>query len=97
MYERGPDEKELAEFGMTLDDVVTEPVDIWPENERAFELFVFMGTQWQAGMSGPVGLKYEVMFHKMDRMKLPEADYDQLEADMQVMERAALACMHANE
>jgi len=94
MYERAPDEKELAAFGMTLEDVAAEPVDIWPEHVQAFELFNFMGTQWRTGMSGPTGLDYGVMHRKMDRMKLSEEEYDQLEADVMVMERTALACIH---
>lgn len=97
MYERAPDEKELAAFGMTLDDVAAEPVDIWPEHVQAFELFNFMGTQWRTGVSGPTGLDYGVMYRKMDRMKLSEEEYDQLEADVMVMERTALGCIHEKE
>jgi len=97
MYERAPDEKELAAFGMTLEDVAAEPVDIWPEHVQAFELFNFMGTQWRTGMSGPTGLDYGVMYRKMDRMKLSEQEYDQLEADVMLMERTALACIHEKE
>ena len=97
MFERAPDEKELAAFGMTLDDVAAEPVDIWPEHVQAFELFNFMGTQWRTRVSGPTGLDYGVMYRKMDRMKLSEEEYDQLEADVMVMERTALACIHEKE
>lgn len=97
MYERLPDEKELAAFGMTIEDVAAEPLDIWPEHVQAFELFNFMGTQWRTGMSGPTGLDYGVMYRKMDRMKLSEQEYDQLEADVMLMERTALACIHEKE
>lgn len=97
MYERAPDVKELATFGLTPDDVAADPVDIWPEHLAAFELFNYMGTQWRTGMSGPTGLDYGVMYRKMDRMKLSEAEYDQLEADVMVMERTALSCIHAEE
>ena len=97
MYERPPDVKELAAFGLTPDDVAADPVEIWPEHLRAFELFNFMATQWRTDMSGPTGLDYGVMFQKMSRMKLPEEEHDQLEADMQVMERAALASIHAKQ
>jgi len=97
MYERAPDEKELAAFGLTLDDVAADPVDIWPEHVQAFELFNFMGTQWRIGMSGPTGLDYGVMYRKMDRMKLSDEGFDQLEADVMLMERTALACIHAKK
>ena len=79
---------------MTPEDVAADPVDIWPENLLAFELFKFLGTQWRIGMGGATGLDYGVMYQKMGRMNLSPDQYDQLEADMQVMEVAALACMH---
>ena len=97
MYERAPDEKELAAFGLTPDDVAAEPIDIWPEHVTAFELFNFMGTQWRIGMCGPSGLDCGVMYQKMARMNLSEEAYDQLEADVMVMERTALACIHEKE
>ena len=69
-------------------------MDIWPDNLAAFEIFNFMGTQWRVGMGGPTGLDYNVMYRKMDRLSLPPDDYDALERDLQIMESAALACMH---
>ena len=97
MYERAPDVKELAAFGLTPEDVAADPTDIWPEHVQAFELFNFMGTQWRTGMSGPTGLDYSVMYQKMGRMNLSAEEYDQLEADVMVMERTALACIHEKE
>lgn len=94
MYQRAPDAKELAAFGLTPEDVEAAPVEIWPENVRAYELLQFMGTQWRVSMAGATGLDYGVMYAKMDRMGLSPDDYDQLEADMQIMEAAALSCMH---
>lgn len=67
-----------------------DPVDIWPENERAFVLFADLRTQWRVGMGGAVGLDYGVMFHKMDRMGLTLEEYDELEDQMRVLEGAAL-------
>lgn len=69
-------------------------MDIWPDNIAAFEIFSFMGTQWRVGMGGATGLDYNVMYRKMDRLGLASDDYDQLERDIQIMEGAALACMH---
>lgn len=42
---------------------------------------------------GIIGLDYNVLYHKMDRMKLTPDEYDELEADMRVMEAAAMAAM----
>ena len=74
--------------------MAADPVDIWPDNLAAFEIFNFMGTQWRVGMGGPTGLDYSVMYRKMDRLSLSPDDYDALERDLQIMESAALACMH---
>ncbi|MGK5017703.1 DUF1799 domain-containing protein [Janthinobacterium sp. HLS12-2] len=45
-------------------------------------------------MSGATGLDYNVVYRKMDRLSLAPAEYDALERDIQIMESAALACMH---
>lgn len=65
-------------------------MEIWPDNLRAFELFSSMRTQWRVGMGGPTGLDYSVLYRRMDRMGLTPEQYDQMEADIAVMEAAAL-------
>ena len=94
MYEPAPNEEELAAFGLTAEDVAADPVDIWPDNLAAYQIFSFMGTQWRVGMGGATGLDYNVMYRKMDRLSLSPVDYDDLEADLRIMEGAALDCMH---
>lgn len=44
-------------------------------------------------MGGPVGLDYNVLFHKLDRMNLSPDEYQDIEADIRVMEEAALSIM----
>lgn len=94
MYEPAPNAEELAAFGLTAEDVAADPVDIWPDNLAAYQIFSFMGTQWRIGMGGATGLDYSVMYRKMDRLGLSPDDYDDLEADLRIMEVAALDCMH---
>lgn len=53
-----------------------------------------MGTQWRVGMSGATGLDYNVLYRKMDRMGLAPAEYDDLEAEVAILEDAALSKMH---
>ena len=69
-------------------------IEVWPDNLRAFQLFQGLRTQWRAGMGGPTGLDYFVAYHRMDRMGLTPAEYEQLDQDLQVMEAAALHAMH---
>jgi len=79
--------------GLTREDVATS-IEVWPQTERAFNLFRSLRTQWQVGMGGPVGLNFMVAFRRMDRMGLSPAEYDQLDQDLQIMEAAALQVMH---
>ena len=74
--------------------MAADPVDIWPDNLAAFEIFSFLGTQWRVGMSGATGLDYNVVYRKMDLLSLAPEEYDALECDIQIMEDAALVCMH---
>lgn len=69
-------------------------VEVWEENHSAYRLFLYMQTQWRIGTGGPIGFDYNVALHKMDRMKLSDQEYDQLEADLRLMEFAALDAMY---
>lgn len=89
MYTFPPSADEMEQAGFSLEDYQEDPVPIWPDTRQAFDLFRFMQTQWRRD-SGPCGLDYNVLFHKMDRMNLSSAQYDDLEADIQIMESVAL-------
>lgn len=50
-----------------------------------------MQTQWRMGpSSGPYGLDYNVLYHRMDRMELSAERYKELEACIRLMEYEAL-------
>ncbi|UDM18749.1 DUF1799 domain-containing protein [Vogesella sp. XCS3] len=78
---------------MTADDVAAAPVEVWPDVWPAVLLLRRLRTQWRVGMGGAVGLDYSVMYWMMDRMELDKDAYDQLEADIQVMEDEVLAML----
>ncbi|MEH6434283.1 DUF1799 domain-containing protein [Massilia sp. DD77] len=80
--------------GFTLADYPEEQVEIWPENLQAYELFLYMRTQWRGAGMGLIGLDYGPLHHRMDRMKLEPDEYEELEADVQVMEIAAIGAMN---
>jgi hypothetical protein len=86
----------LSAFGLSPSDYAST-INVLPDNETPFNLFVWMSTQWRGGMNGYTGMDYNVLFHKMDRMKLSEDEYLQLENDMQIMENAALEQMRENK
>jgi hypothetical protein len=80
-----------------MEDFDGEAVEVWPENHRAYFLFLALQTQWRVGMAGPTGLDYNTLFHKMDRMRLEPDEYDELEADVRTMEFAALEAMNKKD
>ena len=94
MYERLPSAEEAVKAGFVPEDYASEPVDPYPDNLEALSLFSFLRTQWRMGPNGASGLDYAVMHHRMDRMGLRPDKYYQLEADIHVMECAALAAIH---
>ena len=78
--------------------MATDPVEIWPENVQAFNLFYSLRKQWNlAPMGGPIGLNFMVAYNRMDRMGLTPEEYNQLDEDLQVMEDAALEAMRKKE
>jgi len=100
MYELGLSKKDLAEMragGFKPEDYPQEDVEIWPENLQAYDLFAYMRTQWRGAGMGVIGLDYIPLHHKMDRLGLAPEAYDDLEADIQVMEAAAIGAMNPEE
>lgn len=79
---------------MTVEEASGPPVEIWPDNLAAVNLFISMGTQWRVGAAGATGLDYNVMYRKMDRMDLTPEQYDDLEQDIGLMEDEALTKMY---
>jgi len=69
----------------------TGPVEVWPENMPAINLFSAISTQWRTGgMGGVSGLDYNVLFARMERMKLSEQDYEWMFDDIRAIEAEAL-------
>lgn len=56
-----------------------------------------MRTQWRVGMSGLIGLDYNVLFRVLDRLALAPEDYDEMFADIRAMESAALEAVRADD
>ena len=79
---------------MTPEDFVAESMEIWPENEAAIALFSSLSTQWRIGMSGPTGLDYNVLFARMERMKLGDEAHELLFQDIRVIESEALSILN---
>lgn len=72
-------------------------IEVWPDNWPAFVLFCDLQSQWRIGMGGPTGLDYNVLLTLLARMRLSDAEHDNLFDDVRVMERAALDAISSRE
>ena len=70
--------------------------EVWPDNWRVFVLFSRVKTQWNVGMGGCTGLRYEAIYPLLDREAQDSEDWQQLFEDLQVLEGAALKQMADN-
>lgn len=96
---KGPSEAEAAAWGLSIEEASGPPIDVWPDNLAAVNVFIAMSTQWRrAGMTGAaVGLDYSVLPEMWRRTKTPPAERDAVFDDLRVMEDAALEQMRLNQ
>lgn len=92
---RLPSETEMASAGFAPEDYDEPDVEVWPENWPSWRLFEEMSGQWlHRGIGGdPVALNYVALYMRMDRLRLDDAAWERLYADVQCMEQAALKQM----
>lgn len=69
------------------------PVEVWPDCQTSFNVFVGMATQWnRAGMDGSVvGLNYVSIEPVLRLIQVPSDVWPQVFDDLRIMEDAALA------
>jgi hypothetical protein len=94
---------EMAAFGLTPDDyspeerqklLADDTVGVWPDNWLSVCVFDAMGTQWNVGMGGPIGLRYESLREVRLRYAIPASEWRHVFDDLQLMEAHALEQMH---
>lgn len=81
-------------WGLTEDDY-TDAVEVWPEHQVPLAIFQRVATQWNVGMGGPVGLRYEAVYPLIERA-CPER-FDETLDCIQTMEREALQIMNTKD
>lgn len=77
-------------LGLTVEEASGPPVELWPDSVAPVNIFSELCTQWRIGPNGPVGLDYNVLFHKLDRLRLKRTEYARLESAIRIMEDEAL-------
>ena len=92
MFEPPITESEAKSEGFELEDYETDIVEIWPDNERAYELFLRIGTRWMHSPMGgvPTGLRWEALYPLMDRLGLDSSEWNDLHECLMVMESEAI-------
>jgi hypothetical protein len=94
LYWREPPADQYDWLGLTVDDLRPPVVQVLPENERAFNVFCSMGTQWREGATGPVGLDYGALPFVLRMMGVRRDEWPRVWDSLRVCELAALEEMH---
>ncbi|APG04958.1 hypothetical protein BJI69_14355 [Luteibacter rhizovicinus DSM 16549] len=94
LYWKRPSEAELAGTGLKPKHYTEPDVHVWPEAWDAIQFFTRVLRQWRVGQGGAYALDYLVVFHELDRLNLPPDRYDEMLAQLRVIEDAALEVIH---
>lgn len=65
--------------------------EVWPENWLVFSIFCQLSTQWNIGMNGATGLRYEALYPLLDRCFSGSDEWSEAFHDIRAMESQALA------
>lgn len=65
-------------------------MEVWDENWDVIHLYKRYSRQWRMAMNGPVALDMNVFHHELTRKKVPDDEYDEMIAKLNVIESEAL-------
>lgn len=69
-------------------------VEVWEENWPSVSFFLdYCATQWRVGIGGATGLDYTAVIASLRTLRLPRERFDEVFADVRVLESAALETM----
>jgi hypothetical protein len=87
------EDKVYDAFGFGDDDY-EDAYEVWPENWPSWALFVEMSGQWRiGGMGTRYALDYTAAFLRMERLRLDDATWETMFADLRLIERTVLEVM----
>lgn len=73
------------------------PVEIWPDNLRAVEVFSAIAMQWRVGPGGAYALDHSVIEPTLRMMAVPSEDWPDIHAAILVMEPVGLQAIRAGK
>ena len=82
---------------MSLADFTEAPLDVWPCNWEAVQLFIAVSTQWRMGFAGAYGLDYSAVAAVMDMHGVKQRRRKKLLWQIRWMEREVLAMWAENQ
>lgn len=91
----------MAAFGLRLDGQAPAAGDgapvfwLWPQNQRALQVWLAVGTQWRTGWHGATGLDYCAVESALRMCCIPRRQWPELFGDVRAMESAALGEMRS--
>jgi hypothetical protein len=80
-----------------MEEAVGPPVEVWPDNLAAVNVFIAMSTQWRVGMSGRTGLDYAALPAVLDLSDVPKAERADVFESLRTLEDAAMEQMRKNK
>lgn len=94
LTEGGPQKAEpgtlIAAFDAVIGEQPEEGIEIWLENVPTVEVFIAMGTQWNSGMAGIIGLRYEALPTVLRMLRVPRTEESDIFTGLREMERETL-------
>ncbi len=95
MRRSGANEETIAEL---LGDDDADAFEVWKENEPSLRLFVRLGRCWRHGaLGGALGLDRPSVESVMRMTGIKDRDRDEMLADLEVMEDAALEILKSRD
>ncbi|RZJ12076.1 MAG: hypothetical protein EOP39_04625 [Rubrivivax sp.] len=82
----------------TAEDYETDPVEVWPDCWKSWQLFCEMSGQWRtSGMGERTALDYTPLMLRMQHMGLSGEAWNDTFRDIRVIEGAALDAMQGKK
>lgn len=85
--------EDLAVWGIQAPadiEVQSADFDVWPENMTTVDVLCAMGSQWNVGMSGRTGLRYEAIPFVLRMSGIPRAEWRDIYDGLRLAESEAL-------
>lgn len=88
-----PSKEQAAQYGLTVEEASGPPVELWPDNVLAVDVFATIFMQWRVGVNGAFALDYGVIEPTLRMMRVPAEQWPDIFEAIQVMEPVGLAAI----